>query len=319
MCLTWYMYNAGSTNLNTLMNTGHHVYDLLRTELFAFRTSDAMYTLMGEVASPLHEANRGLHLLTQLFIVVGILSVTLKRKTTNFSQEYIAFSLAALAMLVGLVVIPFGAGMSIDRNYPFAVFFLAPFCVLGGLVVLKQIYKVTVLIWRKVTKSSKVYLRGQMSHGLKIMTFLLVIFMLFNTNFIYRLVEGPSSPERPYGQFTDSEVYGASWLLAYMDSSVSVYGDTGGHFLFTAYRGCSFAQRFIVEEETTQLKYIVSDNTYIYLREFNVKYRNLVVLTNDPGEPLPFQLGHKVMNLDNTNILAGRAKIYSNSRSEVYR
>ena len=318
MCLSWYMYNSEASPINTVINAGYHVYNSLSTELFAFHTSDAMSALAGELPSPLHAVNRGFHLLTQFLIVIGALNVVSKRKESKFSEEYIAFSLAGLAMLLGLVIIPFGAGMSIDVNYPFAILFLAPFCILGGELILKQISKVPTLIRHAASATSKGSSPSQASPQLKIMSLLLVVLLLLNTGFVYRLVEGHPSEERPYSHFTDSEITGALWLLDYMDDSIRVYSDINGRSLFTAYRGIHFVQDLIGEKETMQLKYPVPNNVYIYLIEFNIRYRKLTMRLQQEGLAA-FSLTHIFADLDDLHILDGRTKIYSNGSTEVYR
>ena len=126
----------------------------------------------------------------------------------KFEREYVAFSMINLAILFAAVSVPFFASsLNMTRLYHITLIFLAPFCVIGGITVLRAMSRIARVAWtNKSVRSS-----------LKVLSLYFLIFMLYQTGFVYGVAEGNfysislnTTMDTP--RFNDQEVLGAKWL-----------------------------------------------------------------------------------------------------------
>jgi len=175
--LTWYMYISASSTFDTIVHIGDHIANSIFTDFLNPEATQGLNILVSKQL-PMHEITKILHIITQFFVVIGILSLLLKRKDMKFEKEYIAFSLIGLVMLFACVAIPyFSIQLQTSRFYHLTQILLAPFCIIGCIEVFKALTKIVGIPW--TNKNVEVTLR--------VMSVFLAIFLLFNTGFIYEI------------------------------------------------------------------------------------------------------------------------------------
>lgn len=299
--LAWYIYVSSSSAFYTIVHIGDHIASTLFTQFLNPEAAQGLKLLLMELASPLHEVHRILHILSQFFIVVGILPSSLKIINMKFGKEYKAFALVNLIWcLAGISVPYFASSLNTSRLYHITLFFLAPFCIIGGITTLNRIKKIS------GTRLDKDSMKG----SLKLLSVFFAIFLLFTSGFIYEVVkDNPGSISLnntiDYPKFNDKEVHVAKWLVDITDPN-PIYADHYGQQLL---KGFVYLR---VRTFSAELKYLPSES-YIYLRSSNLKgfmqefhegKANLVELSNSPFY---------------NNIITKKNKIYDNGGSEIYR
>jgi len=139
--LGWYIFAGAGTVYAGFVSVGHHTYQALSTDLFTVSRDPAVQAGLGAaVQQPgfFDVLGHYWQLATEVFIVTGLASVIWRRKTPKMSPQLLLFSLASLSLLVIVVVLPtVGGEINTWRSYSFALFFLAPSCILGVEVVVE--------------------------------------------------------------------------------------------------------------------------------------------------------------------------------------
>ncbi|WP_231585732.1 DUF2206 domain-containing protein [Methanosarcina sp. WWM596] len=288
--VSWSIYVSTSSVFSTLINIGKNIVNNLVSEFMDPAVTGGMGTILMNTASPLHELNKYIHILAQIFIVVGLLKVFFGKNKYNFHQNYLLFSIASFLLLIFSIVIPyFSLAMTTSRIYHVTLFFLAPFFVIG-------ITFITNLI--KSIGNNNFGLEFQIS-PMKMASVFLIIFLFFNTGLIYEISNDvptsiPLNSTIDSTVFNDGECFAANWLLdtrydhgIYADSNrIRALG------FFTHYR-------------KNQLPSSISDvpiGSYIYIGSFNLE-NNLLF---NGKKSLDF----KIIELQN--------KVYDNNCAEVY-
>jgi uncharacterized membrane protein len=146
-----------------------------------------------------------------------------KHKRKFFKNDFYLFAFFSLLLLVACVVVPNLAGtFNAERFYQISLFFLAPFCVMGGLSILSLLSR---------NKVSVKYLE------LILMLFVLIPVFLFQTGFTYEVTKQESFalPLSSYrldptalayqGVLRAPEVSGAEWLSQNRNSTTVIYSD----------------------------------------------------------------------------------------------
>ena len=103
------MYVSSSFTLHTAVNIGNHITSSIFTEFLNPEAVQGLNIIMEKEVSPLRDVTKYLHLLSQFFIAVGILTLLLKRKEMKFKEEYATSSLINILILFGAVTVPFFA------------------------------------------------------------------------------------------------------------------------------------------------------------------------------------------------------------------
>jgi uncharacterized membrane protein len=320
--LTWYMYTSSSSNLNTIVLFGEHIWKFIFTELLNPQTRDFFWIIAGYRQSLTYRIAVILHLVTQFFIMVGFLELLLRYKQKKSFDEISIFSLAAFGIIVMCFIIPFfSRGLNIDRIYLIVLMILAPLCPIG--------FKCFLMAFNKFWRTTKWREEAQVIQiSFRLFSVFLVIFLLFNCGFINELVKdhprsSPLSTEsvKVYGDIDDKasfyvkytmeqDVFSAKWLSRSRAEHIKIYADliSCDHVL-GSYGMIPF---YILPEQQSYYPLplnVPKEESYIYLRYFNVvehsQYRS------EPGpitsEPI------KIENFSN-----GSNKIYTNGWSEIY-
>ena len=312
--LSWYMYVSSSSAFDALVHIGDHVASSIYTDLLNPESVQGLDMMLGEPApGVLHEVNRIINYLNQIFIIIGVLVLLLKYKELKFEKEYAAFSMINLGILFAAISVPYLTAINMTRTYHLALLFLAPFCVIGGITVFKMISRVAKVSWTD----------QRVRTSLKVLSVYFVIFLLYSSGFVFQVTEGLSGSIsigqegiKEYGDMKIKEgfyncyvpeqnVFGVRWLSKNMDTSSKVYVDHGYAPVYLSYGMIGWNQRRRLYDPT---RVRVDPEDYIYLRYFNVNYGVMVVSLED---------NYDIAEL--SPIINKKNKVYSNGGSYIYR
>jgi len=299
---SWYIFTSASSTFDTFISFGTHVLSQLGDFLNpASRGTTVLRGLGLEGSSSLwNTISRGFAYLTEMFIVLGFVTIIRKRKDIPLKREHFLLILTAGGFLVALVAVPgLAQTMNMTRFYHVLLFFLAPLFVLGAELIAKLMFK-----------------HKKEIGSLFLLAIVLVPYFLFQTGFVYE-VTGTESWSLPLsknrmdnfklyyslGYVDDLSVYGARWMKNHtINPYAPIYADlTSAYNILPSY-GSVHASRIQRMSNTSSVEF----NSTIYLCTLNVLDR-LIVET-----PYSF-------NLDEFTYLDSMHKIYANGGSEIYR
>jgi len=252
-----------------------------------------------------HIVGRYVYYAMELLIIIGLLASLMKRRMSFFDDEYNFLAFLNVFLIVACVVVPnFADTFNMTRFYHVSLFFLAPFCISGGIALLR-------LLSRKRVKDS----------CLRSIVVLMVIlpFFLFQTGFVYE-VTGEASFSLPLsgyrfsrvqlhfkrGVVGEAEVYGAIWLSRFRDLDMRVYADITSGRVFVA----GGVQNAVLLSFDSAVTTGLVNGSYVYLREYNV-YNGIIFRWY--GLESSFNVTQIVPSLNMTNM------IYSSGSCEIYR
>lgn len=189
LTLAWYMYISNSSALSTIVHIGSQISDSVYSDFLdpvsvepinQKERLESTSIILKQTISPLHEMGKYIHLISQFFIVVGIVAILLKRSKIKFENEYIAFSFGNLLILLASLSIPyFASSLNTTRLYQITLIFLAPFAVIGGIIIFNMISKIVMRSWNERPDRSSI----------KIMFIFFTIYFLFNSGFVYEITK----------------------------------------------------------------------------------------------------------------------------------
>jgi uncharacterized membrane protein len=275
--LSWYMYTSSSSAFDTIVHTGDHIASSIYIEFLNPEASQALAILTRETISPLHKISTILYYVSQFFILIGITELVisvLKREEIKFDKEFVAFSIMSFGVFLACVFVPHFTHMNIHRMYHTLMFFLAPFCVIGGITVFRVLSRIVRVSWTEQRKKS----------SLKVLSVFLVIFLLFNSGFVYEVAkdqpgsislsqesvkeEGDAKAKNAFyaAYYLHGDIAGVKWISKNRDEESKVYADfTRKTLVFRSY-GMMPGERVLTN--TTK----VQEGSYIYLGYPNVHY-----------------------------------------------
>ena len=232
--ITWYMYVSKSSSFNTIVSIGNQITSSIFTEFLDPKSSSALNVIISKTVSPLHNILKYLHFISQFFISIGILTLLLKSKSSIFEKEYAAFSTVNYILCLATIALPFASScLGTTRLYHITLFFLAPFCIIGGITVFKLISKAFKLTWTNQC----------VEISLRIISIFLAIFLLFNSGWIYEVAKdhpgsialsqesvknhGDSEDINIFysAHYTDKDIAAVKWFSENHDNYTKVYAD----------------------------------------------------------------------------------------------
>ena len=313
--LTWYMYVSSSSAFNTIVHIGDHIASSIYTDFLNPEAAEGLKMMLGEVAPGLlHEVNRVICYLNQIFIIIGCIVLLLKYVELKFEKEYGAFSMINLAILFASISVPFFASsLNMDRVYHITLIFLAPFCVIGGITFFRVLSRIVRVSWTdKNVRSS-----------LKVLSVYFVIFMLYQTGFVFQVAEGYSGSIsigqeeiKEYGTakgktyfyslyHPEQDVFSAKWLSKRRNHEKKVYATYNGirvHPL-ESYGMIPTSETPVLTNTTKKIR----EGSYVYLQYLNV----VEGIGTDWREKSIYNMTEIYPLIENKN------KIYSNGGSEI--
>ena len=318
--ITWYMYISSSSSFNTIVRIGDHIASSICTD---FLNPEAVQGLKMMLAEPqlgiISQINRIINYLNQVFIIIGVFYLLLNYINMKFEKEYAAFSMVNLAILFASVSVPFFASsLNMTRLYHITLFFLAPFGIIGGVAIFRGINKMVGAAW---TDES-------MKRSLRVLSLYFVIFLLFQSGFVYYMVQGYSgsisiSQEeiKKYGDakakagfyscyIPEQDVFGARWLSNNRDDATKIYADYSacGHVL-QSYGMLPRKYRHQLLNTTTEIE----TGSHIFMSYVNVICNTCLSVTFEKG-----RMSSTYNTTDIDGLLKKNCKIYSNGGNDIY-
>ncbi|WP_067075020.1 DUF2206 domain-containing protein [Methanoculleus horonobensis] len=307
--VVWYSLVAGGSVLTTIMRIGNKIVSNFIGEMADPAASQGMGTIVLETASPLHEVWKYLFLITNLFIVIGLVAYLFSRPDRRrFTREYIALASVFLLLDVAAIAVPYlASALSVERFYQITIIILSPFFAYGGLTVFS---------------AAENLLRGTLSwtmrscHAHAMLAVFLAVFLLFNTGFIYEVTADRStsmalSSLDDFPKYNEREMTGAQWLHlhASVEGDPRLLSDTKGELLL---RLNLVDWRDMDQKETYDE--LISPPTNVdplFLHSVNIKTGVVRVTVLEKATS-----SNRKLNV--TRLTHDRSKIYSNGGSETY-
>jgi len=228
-CVAWYMYVSSGSTLDVAIKHAYRIYTSLSTELFSPEARD-QHILQALGMTPMRSGDvewriaKIFQYITQIFIIVGVLGLITNWRKTRFHHEYVAMSLVSVVLIVMCIVLPyFASALNMSRSYHITLFFLAPFCILGGEAVFRWLFRVFPSSTpRNLTTSTPLKL---------VVVLVLVPYFLFTTGFVFDITGAtPTSMpldlyEADWSFFSEPEIYARAWLGKMGEDGSRVYTD----------------------------------------------------------------------------------------------
>lgn len=225
LALGWYIYNSGSSPFNSVVHIGDHVYTSLTDDFLQPDKLEAV-TMIVHDYSGLHLITKYLYLFSQGILILGVLTVLLCPKLMKFNKEFISMAIGAAVILFLSLILPnFASSLNTTRLFHITLMFLAPFTVIGIIIVFKII---TLLSRDKINLNE--------DKALKFFAIFSMIFLLFTSGFMYEIMnDDPVSialnNKADLGKFTVQDYSGAGWIWNKSNSSIVTISDTFGAYL----------------------------------------------------------------------------------------
>lgn len=321
MLFSWYIYVSNAVTFEAVVRIGGHIYDSIYTDFFAENTRDL--TLLhwlgfAPARSIWREIGYRTYQITQFFILVGVIKSILKPKEVNLHPAYRMYAYSNMFLLFLVVILPFATNISTSRLYHLTLFFLSPFCIVGGETIFKFILRPSKLIQDLLYRNTT---------GVLVLI-VFIPYLLFSTGFIFEVVndtpfsislglERMKKSDDPsvivafnHEYVWEQDAVSAKWLGRHRDKNTSVYRDYEASTILFAYgmisNQCTLSRGVPIKSV---------ENDYIYLRYMNV-VNGLMI------EPLPvYRSG--VYNRYNTteiyHLFDGKGRIYDNGGAEIYK
>lgn len=253
--LMWYISVSDSASFESITRIGMHIIDSISTNFLDPDSAQGLkLATTKSVPGLLHDINKVMNYLNQIFIVIGGIVLLLKSQAIRFEREYIAFSELNLGLcFVGVSVPFFASALNMTRLYQITLIFLAPICVIGGIAVIRGIFKLARISWTD----------NNMAISIKILSVYFAIFLLYQSGIVFGLTEGFSGPFLVYNgtidfpRFNDREVSGALWWIRNTNANDTIFVDSYRSQLFNG-----IAWDRLADSEV--------DASYVYLGTFNI-------------------------------------------------
>lgn len=293
--LTWYMYMSSSSLFDTVLRIGNQITGSIFSELLNPQFVEGARYIQSDL-TPLRNISKYLHLITQLFIGIGIITLVLNSEKFKFRQEFIVLALVSFLMLLSSIIVPYLSNtLGTSRIYHINVLFLAPFCIIGFISIFNAIAKILRRSWPS-------------KNALKVISIFLVIFLMFNTEFVYQITgDDPKSislnTDVDYPSFDSQESFGAEWIMARKTRN-SIYADNYMVLLLSNYD--------INSKVIPHYFKGIPDRGYVFLGKYNV--------LNEKIRIVEFQAARNLKSeYINTNLLIeNKNKLYDNGKAQVF-
>jgi len=275
--LEWYIYVSGGSAFNSIVQIGDQITSSVYTSFLDPRVSQGLDIIISEKPSYLRRIAKYLYLATQFFIVVGMLDIMLNRKRggkISFKEEYIALCIVNLILCFAAIGVPYlSNSLNTGRLFHILIILLSPFCVIGGLIILDNLFKLTRRIREIGTKKN--------TFGLLSVFF--AIFLLFSSGFIFEIsgdMPGSLSLSQEsiqkygdaqkkadfYSSYTfEQDIFCAKWLSKNYHSEYLIFADGNCYYKVLISYGMFDYNRIMPLNSMTTPK-----NGYVYLNFVNV-------------------------------------------------
>lgn len=271
--LAWYMYVSAGSAFNSVTYIGNHIYNSL-SELFSSEAKDPrIMQAFGLAPMRSNEIEwkvaQIFQQFTQIFIIIGSIELIVNWRKNKLNLDYAIMSLISIVILVISIILPyFSTYFEIGRIYHITLFFLAPFCILGGITFVQCLSRILKQIRMHTLQNLPT------SFYLKIVAILVLVpYFLFTTGFVFELT-GATPTSMPLSLykadwtfFTTDEIYARTWLIKMTSTGAEIYSDNPAYELLAGKgTGLEFYRDIPINNSKLN-KY-----SYIFLRRWNVLY-----------------------------------------------
>jgi uncharacterized membrane protein len=274
---SWYIYAAAGATFGDLVSTVNMLQQNFVSG-FLNPQSRGSTVLEGvgvaQTNTILHQIGQYTFDLAELLVVIGFVASLVKHKGKFFKNDFYLFAFFSLLLLGACIVVPnFANTFNAERFYQIALFFLAPFCIVGGLYILSFLSR---------NKISVKFLE------LILILLVLIPVFLFQTGFAYEVTkqESYALPLSSYrldplalsyqGILTAPEVSGAEWLSQNRNFITPIYSD---HLLLSSLDYANIQNPLFLSLGASK-----PSGSIIYLMQYNilknVVYTQVSVQTN---------------------------------------
>jgi uncharacterized membrane protein len=283
--LIWYIYISGSSSFRSLITIGSRIISGASTEFLNPETTQGLALIKASDFSIIHEISKDMQILTILLIIIGFLGSVVLYKKIRINFRYLLLSFGALCLCAGGLILPyFSSSLNTSRVYQICLIFLAPFCIIGGIIVFQILIKF--LSTSHENHCNKI--------SLQILSVFFAVFLLFNSSWIYEISN--DQPSALLNNAIDApivnvqQVAGAVWLTD-KSTEKSIFVDT-------------YRQLFFIRIFGKKVQYITDPNkmpqqSYIFLGNFNIVNNN-------------------IYGFDPSFFLTNRSLIYDSGGAEVF-
>lgn len=130
---TWYIYTSDGSTFSTFLSIGNNIAANIAS-IMDSKTSQGLNIVLTQQSSLLRTVHKDFYLISQFFILLGIIIILLKMDQMKFKRDYKIFSIFAFLLLVSGLLIPyFASEMNTTRLYHVSLLFLAPITIIGML------------------------------------------------------------------------------------------------------------------------------------------------------------------------------------------
>jgi len=321
----WYIYISNSAFLGLTRSVGNMITLFSRDLFNPSARSTYVLTMLNPSTSPsiVGLIHRLLVYCQNGLIFVGVLTLFIKRRATQFARDYryVAF-LSLVILALGLVVPNLAPTLRFERFYQMTLLFLAPFFIFGGLAIVEFIKSLSPRIFSRsgvpVLEKLRSAIPGNLS--LHLVTLLMIASFLFQVGFVNHVTGSvPLSISLDLDRkrtsqdlqvlfalyevyIPEQDVFSARWYLQSVDSESAVYADAHSRvFALTSYALKNRDKTYVLSSSTA-----LEHGAFIYLRYFNIRDNTIVTYET-------------LLNTSDISLLNECDTIYSNGASEILR
>lgn len=282
--LIWYIYNNNSSVFISILGIFQGMYGSIFSSFLSANSTQGL-TIIGTKVTFFNSITKYLFLLTQLFIVIGILGFILNigniNKRFKMKKEYLFFAILFLGICVLSILVPnFSSQLDTIRMFHIAIIVLSPFFVIGFILIIERI---NILISNKILRKTfniiilnleKINIfksKSSFLNPFKIISIFLVVFLFLNTGLIQYAVNEPYKPTMALSInssdppiFNGNALSSAEWLNNYKNNNSDIYADTNGFVLLGGFVGPkSLILSYSLDTNTFNS---IDNNSYIFLK-----------------------------------------------------
>lgn len=182
--LAWFIYISNSSVFSIIMHLGKNIVNTIFIDFFSPESSRGLYLITRNETSLLRTLNKILYFTIQFFIIIGYIHTIKHYNKSRYSTTYMCLSLFWLIILFSAIAISGFAVMDPHRLFHLSLILLSPFSVIGGITVCKLFFN----YFTNIKSSVRV------RYSFNLLSVFFVIFLLFNTGFVYEVAKDhPSS------------------------------------------------------------------------------------------------------------------------------
>lgn len=298
IAVTWYTYVSQSAPFNGIVGVILDIVGSSYDDVLNPSASQGLALIVSPSLTIINYIGKFVHLLPQVLISIGVLISIRATHAGRLRTEFLALSVSSfIVMIAGLTVPFFASSLNASRLYQIGLIFLAPFSLIGML-------QLAATLGRMLKVTNMVRLQ---TGAIRLASVFFMVFLLFNTGFMYELADQPKSfslnSNVDTARFNTQEVTSAEWLLE-TKGNQTIYADA---FRWLVIGGLDWKETYTLTRDVFELQ----PNSYIFLGTVNVM-DGRVLVTNRTGVLVNYEY------VDITEILSTRSRLFDNGGSRIY-